>query len=83
MVTVRRFEDGDAEEVSRVLSAAFRSFLGDMFDEKMQVYFSPEHLSAGAHHDDAFSVGRTFVAVEDDRIVGAVKVTAGANPAQR
>ncbi len=76
MVTVRPFKKKDAERVSEVLIAAFKSFLKDLFDEKSAAHFHPDVLTKEAHVEDLFQVSRIFVAEENDTVVGVVKVTA-------
>ena len=79
MVTVRHFEQKDAQRVSEILIAAFKSFLGDRFDEISADRFSPEEMIRTAHAEDNFSVSDIFVAEEEGRILGAAKATAGTN----
>jgi ribosomal protein S18 acetylase RimI-like enzyme len=77
MITVRKFEDGDAARASEILRAAFRSFLGEKYSDSG--YFSPEELVKRARLEDKFSVTAVFVAEEDGRLAGVISVCAGAN----
>ena len=79
MVHVRHFEQKDAQHVSEILIAAFKSFLRDRFDEISAASFAPEELIKGAHVKDKFAVSEIFVAEEEGKILGAVKATAGSN----
>lgn len=79
MVNVRPFETKDAQRVSDILVAAFKSFLKDRFNENDTAHSRPAELIKGAHVKDQFMESRTFVAEEDGKVLGVVKVTARTN----
>lgn len=75
---VRAFEEKDAEAASKILNAAFRSFLGDRLKGDYP-HFRPDLLVKAAHRTDEFSTSEIFVAEAEGKLVGVVKVTAGQN----
>lgn len=75
----RDMETRDAQAASAILISAFRSFLGDRVDEGTSAHFQPAELLRTARAEDAFGVSRIFVAEEDDRLLGVVRVTARTN----
>ena len=78
---VRPLEDGDAEQASKILIAAFKGFLKEKFDDSLTLHFSAKVLREEANSKDkhGFSESRISVAVDDGKVVGVVKVTAGTN----
>jgi len=78
---VRLFKNDDAMKVSEILASAFKSFLGDKYDEILDRHFSPDVLMEEAEVKDKFnfSESKIFVAEGDGKVIGVVKVTAGAN----
>ena len=76
---VRPFETKDALRASEILVAAFRSYLKDRFDDGLAAHFAPDELVRTAHVEDQFGVSRIFVAEDDGRLVGVVRVTARTN----
>ena len=79
MLTVRDFRAEDADRASEILVAAFRSFLGDRVDGNLMAHFSQEELVRTANVKDGFHESRIFVAEEDGKVLGVVKVGAGTN----
>ncbi len=77
-LTVRPMDAGDAPRASAILNAAFRGFLGDKFPEDSP-HFHPDILIATARVEDPFMSSRIFVAEQQGKVVGVVKVTAGRN----
>ena len=80
-IIIRRLEEKDVEPTSEVLVRAFKSVLGDRFDVFTARHFSPEMLREDLTGKDKYQLSETriFVAEEQGRIVGAVKVTANIN----
>jgi len=79
MVNVRNFEVTDAQPASKILCNAFRSFLGNKFDKNLVVHFSPEELVKVINSKGKFHESKIFIAEEDGKVIGVVKVTAGTN----
>ena len=75
-IAVRTFRGGDARQVSKVMVAAFRSFLGEKYPRSTDWHFSPAQLARASLHRDKHSETASFVAIEGGRVVGYVKVTA-------
>lgn len=70
---VRRFEDRDAEAVSRIMFESFQTFLGDLMkDEKP---YPPSHWISANAHNDADSEVRLFVAEEDGAVIGCISAS--------
>ena len=78
---IRPLEKADIVQVSDVLVAAFKSFLGGKYDELLPGHFSPEILAETLTLKDKFGFTESgfFVAEYENRIIGAIKVTAGRN----
>ncbi|MBI4023744.1 MAG: GNAT family N-acetyltransferase [Verrucomicrobia bacterium] len=74
----RRFKTTDAPAVSRIMKAAFKTFLGDKWNRLDEKYFSPPMFVAQSNTRSVFSEGASYVAVDGDRIIGYVRVTASA-----
>jgi GNAT superfamily N-acetyltransferase len=80
MLAIRQFEARDAQQASEILIAAFKSFLQEKFnDEHDAAYFHPEKLKSEAFVKDQFMVSQIFVAEDEGKIFGVVKVTASTN----
>jgi ribosomal protein S18 acetylase RimI-like enzyme len=75
-ITVREFAPEDAADVSRIMIAAFRSFLNERFDEMRELHYAPELVAANSKAKDPFRELISFVALDGERIVGYVKVSA-------
>ena len=79
MLKVRPFQTGDAERASEILNAAFKSFLGEKIDASLRTHFSAEMLQNTATSKNWDHVSASYVAEDEDRVVGVVHVTAGNN----
>ena len=79
MPNVRQLKHLDAQQASEILIAAFKSFLKERFNENDSACFRAEKLKKEAFVKDQFMVSQLFVAEEDGRILGVVKVTAATN----
>ena len=80
MLNTRQFEDQDAGRVSKILSAAFKSFLLDNFDDLSKAHFEPEEISARVTKAPGrFGETIAFVAEDDGKVIGYIEVTAGKN----
>jgi len=76
---VRLFKKDDAGKVSAILVSAFKSFLGEKFDDVLAKHFSAETLVDVGASKDYFHETKIFVATCDEGLVGAINVTAGIN----
>jgi len=76
---VRKFTPEDAEEVSKVMKEAFRSFLGDRWTQGDDRRLAPETFRQTANKKDLFSETVSYVAVEAGEILGCIKGTASEN----
>jgi len=72
---VRLFEKRDAGRASEIMKSAFRSFLKEKYSDNG--YFDPEELIKHAAAENRFTDNALFVAEEDGKLVGVVKVSAG------
>jgi ribosomal protein S18 acetylase RimI-like enzyme len=78
-IAVRTFRPQDAEQVSALMLAAFRSFLQDRFPKPMERHFSPDRLARGSRHRAEDAETTAFVAVDGKRVVGYIRVSATAD----
>ncbi|OGV51539.1 MAG: hypothetical protein A2017_01850 [Lentisphaerae bacterium GWF2_44_16] len=76
MIEVRKFRDEDAEQVAKIMFKAFKTFLGDRIKEED---FNAEDYRKTSNVKSARSETISFVAVDGERVVGYLKVVAGAN----
>ena len=76
---VRKFQERDAREVSKVMRAAFRSFLAERFTKDLNDTFAPSVLAENSLAKSRFSETVSFVAVDGQQVVGYIKVTSGRN----
>lgn len=74
----RPFKSPDAGAVSRIMKAAFKSFLGDKWTRLDEKYSSSMTILAQSTSRTPFGETASFVAVADDRILGYIRVTASA-----
>jgi ribosomal protein S18 acetylase RimI-like enzyme len=77
-MTVRTFRAGDAAVVSKLMIAAFRSFLKDKLTDSLQRYLTADSLARGSRHRSEDAETAAFVAVDGARVVGYIKVSASA-----
>ncbi|OGV70859.1 MAG: hypothetical protein A3K19_08030 [Lentisphaerae bacterium RIFOXYB12_FULL_65_16] len=75
-ITVRTFRPQDAEQASRILIAAFKTFLKGKYPKALNRHFSAASLAQGSLRKDAHSESIAFVAVDGARVVGYLKVGA-------
>ena len=75
-IAVRTFRPQDAEQASKLMIAAFRSFLKRKFPASLAKHFAADSLARGSLHrsEDAETVA--FVAVDGARVAGYIKVSA-------
>jgi ribosomal protein S18 acetylase RimI-like enzyme len=78
-MTIRKFTPGDAGAVSRVMGSAFRSFLKEKFTDLDRKRMTPSFWRRTALVKGAFSETVSFVAEDQGRIIGYIKVTADRN----
>ncbi|OQA87898.1 MAG: putative acetyltransferase [Lentisphaerae bacterium ADurb.Bin242] len=71
-VTVRNFEERDAERVARIMFESFKTFLGDRIKEPE----TPDYWIQCSTRDFAHSVTRSFVAESDGKVIGYLCATA-------
>ena len=76
---VRKFQKRDARQVSKVMRAAFRSFLAERFTKDHEDWFAPSVLAGNSLAKSRFSETASFVAVDGRQVVGYIKVTSGRN----
>jgi ribosomal protein S18 acetylase RimI-like enzyme len=77
---VRRFRESDADRVSAIMTAAFKSFLKGKFSPALAHGLLPSVLAKGAHARDRFRETVSFVAEgEDGRVVGYLKAVAASD----
>lgn len=69
----RKFRAGDAAAVSKIMKAAFKSFLGDKWDWIDEKNFSPKTIRTTAHAKSGFGETVSYVAVEGRRILGYIR----------
>ncbi|MCX6992137.1 MAG: GNAT family N-acetyltransferase [Kiritimatiellaeota bacterium] len=70
---IRKFRAGDAATVSKIMQAAFKSFLGDKWDWIDEKHFAPKTIRAASHSKSAFGETIAYVAVEGRRILGYIR----------
>jgi len=75
----RKFQERDARQVSKLMRAAFRSFLGERYTQDLDSQFSPSVLAKTSLAKSRFSQTVSFVAIDGLSVVGYVKVTADRN----
>ena len=75
-ITVRKFRPADAEQASRLMIAAFRSFLKRKFPASLARHFSAASLASGSLHRSESGETTAFVAVAGARVVGFIRVSA-------
>lgn len=73
---IRKFRDEDAAEASRVLTAAFRSFLGDRPNWSRRRHFPPRTLKQKNKPGGALTGRAAYVATEEGAIIGYASGTA-------
>jgi ribosomal protein S18 acetylase RimI-like enzyme len=76
---VRKFQKGDAKEVSQIMRAAFRSFLAERFTKDHENRFAPSVLARRSLGKSRFCETVSFVAVAGQHVVGYIKVTSDRN----
>ena len=76
---VRKFQKQDARQASKVMCAAFRSFLAERFTKNTMDRFAPSVLAEGSMTKNRFSESVSFVAVDGRKVVGYIKVTSDRN----
>ena len=74
-VNVRRFLKSDAAQASKVLRAAFRSFLAERLTKNIEDQFAQSVLAANSLVKNRFSETISFVAVDGRQVVGYVRIT--------
>ena len=72
-VEIREFRPEDAEAASRVLIAAFRSFLEDKIDESTLKAFSPQALRHSSAHKGEESETVSYVADDSGDVIGYIR----------
>jgi ribosomal protein S18 acetylase RimI-like enzyme len=75
MVKIRTFQEDDAQQVSKIMIAAFKTFLGNDFTQDDEDYWAPEYLAKISLGKNHFSETISFVAEENGKIRGYVRVT--------
>ena len=75
-ITVRTFCPEDAEQASKLMIAAFRSFLKRKFPKSLAKHFAATSLAQGSLQRSESGETIAFVAVEGARVVGYIKVSA-------
>lgn len=75
----REFRPEDAEAVSKIMQAAFKTFLRDKWDKDDERHFSPEVITRNSFRQADFVKTAAFVAVDGSTILGYVCGTAGDN----
>lgn len=78
-VKVIKFQKRDAQQASRILREAFRSFLAERFTKEHQARFAPSLLAESSSVRSKFSETASFVAVDGQQVVGYIKVTSDRN----
>jgi len=73
----RLFKPADAAAVSRIMKAAFKSFLGDKWNRLDDLYFSRKTIADESCMRSPFGETASFVAIEGHLILGYIRVTAG------
>ena len=76
---VRKFQKRDARQVSKVMRAAFRSFLAERFTKDHEDWFAPSVLAGNSLAKSRFSETASFVALDGRQVVGYIKVTSDRN----
>ena len=76
---VRRFQARDARQASKVMRAAFRSFLGERYGKDLDDRLAPAALARGSLSKGRFGETVSFVALDGARVVGYVTVSADRN----
>ena len=76
---VRKFQKRDTKQVSSVMRAAFRSFLGESFTKDIDDRLAPSVLSESSAAKTRFSEAVSFVAVDGSRVIGYIQVTSDRN----
>ncbi len=75
-IKVRKFREEDAREASRILTAAFKSFLGEKFDSTNRKHCSPAALKKKHRSKNSFSESVSYVATLDGAVAGYITGTA-------
>jgi len=76
---VRKFQQRDAKQASKIVRAAFGSFLAERFPKELEDRFAPSALAGSSFARNRFCETVSFVAVDGRQVVGYIKVTAGGN----
>ena len=76
---IRKFRPEDAEEVSKIMIAAFKSFLGDKFDKGDLKSFSPKVLKKISNTRSYDGEVVSYVAEEKGKILGYIRGSAHIN----
>ncbi|MDD2706909.1 MAG: GNAT family N-acetyltransferase [Verrucomicrobiae bacterium] len=77
-MTTRKFKKSDAPEVSRIMIAAFKTFLGRKWNWIDEKHFSPKTLAAASNTQSELDEAASFVAVEGKTVLGYIRGTASA-----
>ncbi len=78
-MNTRKFKNYDASAVSKIMNAAFSSFLKEKFNESDRKHFSPGFLKKTSNSMVYGLETVSYVAEEKGRIAGYIKGTASAN----
>ena len=78
-IRIRKFQKHDAAQASKVMRAAFRSFLAEWYTKNHKARFAPSVLAADSLAKNRFSETTSFVAVDGRKLIGYIKVTSDRN----
>ncbi|MCK4244015.1 MAG: GNAT family N-acetyltransferase [Candidatus Omnitrophica bacterium] len=76
---IRKFKSKDGKEVSKIMIAAFKSFLGDKFDRLDLKSFSPQVLKKISNTESYDGEVVSYVAEEKGKILGYIRGSAHMN----
>ena len=75
----RKFQQRDAKQVSKLMRAAFRSFLGKKYTQDIENELAPSVLAKTSVAKSRFSQNAAFVVVDGPSVVGYVRISAAGN----
>lgn len=79
MAETRTFREADAQQVSKIMILAWKSFLGDKYTRDDEEFWLPDRLEEGSLVRSRLSETVSFVAEEERNVRGYVRVTSHRN----
>jgi len=79
MLKVTKFQAKNAKAVSRIMRAAFKSFLKDKYNKDDEKCFSPSGIAGKALAKSASAETTSFVVWDQNIIVGYIRISAARN----